>query len=106
MKIRARMNFQTHLSQVPYGMRAMPRTPMRTPLVGVSMLVKPSPNWKAKTVVWRETLMRSANYVMMGMVRAAFAEPLGITRLSAVWKRYITPREVISPVLARLLVSP
>ena len=42
---------------------------------------------------------------MIGMVRAAFAEPLGMTMLSRVWKIYITPRETTSPVCVRLRVK-
>lgn len=40
----------THFTHLLKGMRATPKTPIRTPEVGVIMLVKPSPNWKAITV--------------------------------------------------------
>ena len=79
---------------------------MSTPLVGVSMLVKPSPNWKASTVVCRERLMRSANCAMMGMVSAALAEPEGMTMFKRVWKTYMTPTEATVPVSAREWVRP
>ena len=44
------MNFQTHLNHFWYGIFATPKAPIKTPEVGVIMLVKPSPNWNAITV--------------------------------------------------------
>ncbi len=85
---------------------AIPRHPIRTPDVGVSILVNPSPNWNASTTAWREILVKSANCVIIGIVRAAFADPDGITILRAVWNRYIAPIEVISPALANERVKP
>ena len=87
-------------------MRAIPSTPTSTPLVGVSILVNPSPNWKASTVVWRDTSIRSATWVIIGIVRAALAEPLGITTLSNVWKRYMAANDSTSPLRANDRVSP
>ena len=70
---------------------------MSTPEVGVIMLVKPSPNWKAITVACRDRPIRSENGAMMGMVMAALAEPEGIRILMIFWITYMMPMEVISP---------
>ena len=59
----------------------MAREAIRTPEVGVSILVKPSPNWKASTIAWRETPTISAKGAMMGMVIAALAEAEGMRKL-------------------------
>ena len=80
-------------------MRATPRAAIKTPLVGVIMLVKPSPNWKATTVAWREMPIRSLKGAMIGMVMAALAEPLGITILIKVWMPYMISAEAILPML-------
>ena len=62
-------------------MRAMASAAIRTPEVGVSMLVKPSPNWKASTMACLETPTMSAKGAMMGMVMAALADALGMRKL-------------------------
>ena len=69
-------NFQMKRNQVEYGMRATPSTPMSTPEVGVIMLVKPSPNWKARTVSCRGISIKSDHSAIIGMVSAALAEPV------------------------------
>ena len=48
---RIAMNPPIHFTHLSYGIFATPRTPINTPEVGVIILVKPSPNWKALTVV-------------------------------------------------------
>jgi len=45
------MNPPIHFTHLSYGILATPSTPINTPKVGVIILVKPSPNWKALTVV-------------------------------------------------------
>ncbi len=54
---------------------SMPRAPISTADVGVIMLVNPSPNWIAITVACLESPITSENGAIIGMVRAAFAEP-------------------------------
>ena len=76
------MKGKINFAHLAYGMRAMPNTPMSTPEVGVIMLVNPSPNWKANTLVCREIPIKSENSAIMGMVSAALAEPDGMMRLS------------------------
>ena len=44
MTTSTRMNFQMKRTHFSHGMRATPRAAIKTPLVGVIMLVKPSPN--------------------------------------------------------------
>ena len=73
--------FHIHFTHFSYGTRAMARAAMSTPEVGVIMLVKPSPNWKASTIAWRDTPTRSENGAMMGMVMAALAVALGMRKL-------------------------
>ena len=51
MTISTKMNFQMKRTHFSHGMRATPKVAMSTPEVGVIMLVKPSPNWNAITVV-------------------------------------------------------
>ena len=68
---------------------------MRTPETGVIMLVKPSPNWKARTVAWRESPIRSEKGAMMGIVRAALAVAEGMKRLIPVWMPYMAESEPI-----------
>ena len=68
ISINAKMNFHIHLTHVAYGIFATPIQAISTPLVGVIMLVKPSPNWNANTVVCRLTLIRSANCAIIGIV--------------------------------------
>jgi len=48
---RIAMNPPIHFTHLSYGILATPSTPINTPKVGVIILVKPSPNWKALTVV-------------------------------------------------------
>ena len=50
MMISNKINFQTHLNHFWYGILATPSAAIRTPDVGVIILVKPSPNWNAITV--------------------------------------------------------
>ena len=73
----------------------------RTPDVGVSMLVKPSPNWKASTIAWRETPTRSENGAMMGMVMAALAVALGRMKLITAWMAYMAVRDDAFPLPSR-----
>ena len=79
-----RMNFHAQRNHLSYGIRLTPNTAIRTPEVGVSRLVKPSPNWKAITVVCLESQISSEKGAMIGMVKAALALPDGINRLISV----------------------
>ena len=79
-------------------MRAIARAAMRTPEVGVTMFVNPSPNWKASTIAWRETPTISAKGAMMGMVMAALAVALGIRKLMRAWMPYIADSDATGPV--------
>ena len=65
----ASRNFHINLNHFAYGIRATPSTPISTPDVGVIILVKPSPNWKASTVNWRETPIMSDHSAIIGIVR-------------------------------------
>ena len=78
------MNFQTHLNHFAYGIFATERTAIRTPEHGVIIFVKPSPNWKARTVAWRDRPIMSENGAMIGIVTAAFAEADGMKRFRKV----------------------
>lgn len=64
---RGRMNFHHFFRGTP----AMARQETVMPLAGVMQLVNASPNWKARTAVWRVIPTRSASGAMMGMVMAA-----------------------------------
>jgi hypothetical protein len=70
---------------------------MRTPEHGVIILVKPSPNWKARTVACLDTPIRSENGAMIGIVTAALAEADGIKMLMNVWIPYMIPKAPVLP---------
>ena len=55
--------------------------------VGQIMLLKPSPNWNARTAHWRLTPIRSDKGAIMGMVVAACAVPEGTRKLKKNWNR-------------------
>ncbi len=78
------INGVIHFTHFSYGIFATPKTPISTPDVGVIIFVNPSPNWNAITVDWRDNPIRSENGAIIGMVKAAFAEPDGITTLMTV----------------------
>jgi len=53
---------------------------IRMPLVGMTMLLSPSPQVNAKTAVWRETPMMSDSGAIRGIDTAAWPDPEGISR--------------------------
>ncbi|MPN34430.1 hypothetical protein SDC9_181923 [bioreactor metagenome] len=59
----------------------MPSAPISTAEVGVIIFVKPSPNWNAMTVACLESPITSEKGAMIGIVRAALAEPEGMKML-------------------------
>ena len=75
------MNFHTHLNHLLYDTLATESTAIRTPEHGVIIFVKPSPNWKARTVACLDTPIISENGAMIGIVTAAFAEAEGMNTL-------------------------
>ena len=91
------MNLHTHFTHFVYGIFAIPSAAIKTPDVGVIILVKPSPNWNAITIAWRDKSIRSENGAMMGIVIAAFAVADGIRKFIIVWIPYISDNEAICP---------
>ena len=61
------------------------------------IFVNPSPNWKAITVACLDNPITSEKGAMMGMVRAALAEPDGMMMLIMVWIKYMIPSESTRP---------
>ena len=55
---------------------------IKIPLVGMIMLLKPSPEVKANTAVWRVMPSMSDSGAISGMLTAAWPDPDGISRLS------------------------
>jgi hypothetical protein len=55
---------------------------MSTAFVGISMFVKPSPIWNARTEIWRVTPTRSPSGAIRGMVTKACPLPEGTKRFS------------------------
>ena len=67
-------NHFAHFSQdIPDNVK----TPIVIPDVGIIILLKPSPNWKARTAVCLVTPTISASGIIIGIVRAALALPDG-----------------------------
>ena len=95
--MRSNMKGSTHFTHLPYGILAIPRTAMRTPEVGVIILVNPSPNWNAITVACLLTPIISEKGAMIGIVMAALALADGMTRLMRVCMPYMRPRAPVSP---------
>ena len=62
------------------------------------MFVNPSPNWKASTIACRETPTMSEKGAMIGMVMAALAVALGMTKLMSAWMPYIAVSDPARPV--------
>ena len=79
-----RMNFHIHFTHFAYGILATDKTAISTPEHGVIILVNPSPNWKARTVDWRDTSIISEKGAIIGIVIAAFADAEGIKRFMKV----------------------
>ncbi len=61
------------------------------------MFVNPSPNWKASTVAWRESPIRSEKGAIIGIVMAALAVADGMKRLMNVCIPYIMLNEASGP---------
>ena len=62
------MNGSMYRNQRSYGIPAIARMPMSTYCVGIRILLKPSPNWKANTATCLFMPTTSASGAIIGMV--------------------------------------
>ena len=76
-------NFHQRLSGTP----AMAQMVML--VVGQKRLEKPSPNWKARTAIWRLISSRSASGTISGMTMTARPELEEMRKFIIVWKKNI-----------------
>ena len=81
--IRGRIHF-THFS---HGILARDKAAIKYPEVGVSILEIASPSWKATTVVYLVTPIKSPRGAKIGIETAAWPEPDGIRKFKRHWNR-------------------